>query len=41
MIASINGLVEYKDAQLAVITVGGIGVEVNATRTALEKCFVG
>ncbi|MCA9883999.1 MAG: Holliday junction branch migration protein RuvA [Anaerolineae bacterium] len=41
MIASINGLVEYKDAQLAVITVGGIGIEVNATRAALEKCFVG
>lgn len=41
MIASISGYVDYRDAQLAVITVGGIGIEVIATRSALEKCQVG
>ena len=41
MIASISGYVDYKDAQLVVITVGGVGIEVLATRSALEKCQVG
>jgi len=41
LIASISGYVDYKDAQLAVITVGGIGIEVIATRSALEKCQIG
>ncbi|QPC81115.1 Holliday junction branch migration protein RuvA [Phototrophicus methaneseepsis] len=40
MIASIHGIVEFKDSQSAVINVGGVGIEVNATRLALESCQI-
>ena len=41
MIASIRGTVAAKDGDSVVIVVGGIGIDINASRTALEQCSVG
>ena len=41
MIASIRGTVAAKDGDSVVIVVGGIGIDINASRTALEQCYVG
>jgi holliday junction DNA helicase RuvA len=41
MIASIRGIVAAKDNDSVVIVVGGIGLDINASRTALEQCNVG
>ncbi|MDQ7035185.1 MAG: Holliday junction branch migration protein RuvA [Anaerolineae bacterium] len=41
MIASICGLVTTKNEGSVVITVGGIGIDLKASRTALEQCQVG
>jgi holliday junction DNA helicase RuvA len=41
MIASIRGTVAAKDGDSVVIVVGGIGIDINTSRTALEICYVG
>lgn len=41
MIAQISGLVASKDGDHIVILIGGIGLEMTATRTALEKSMIG
>lgn len=41
MIASIQGIVTHNSQESVVILVGGIGIEIIATRTALEKCQPG
>jgi holliday junction DNA helicase RuvA len=41
MIASIRGMVAAKDAESVVIVVGGIGLDINTSRTATEQCNVG
>ncbi|MGB7339379.1 MAG: Holliday junction branch migration protein RuvA [Phototrophicaceae bacterium] len=41
MIASVNGTVFEKNNDSVVIVVGGVGMEVLASRTALEECIIG
>lgn len=41
MIASVQGLVTYKDNDSLVIVMGGVGLEVFASRSALELCREG
>ena len=40
MIASIRGVVSAKHEDSVVIVVGGIGLDIIASRTALEQCTV-
>lgn len=41
MIASIRGIVAAKDSDSVVIVVGGIGLDINTSRTAIEQCNLG
>lgn len=41
MIASINGIVAEKKNDSVVIVVGGVGLDVQASRIALDECMVG
>ncbi|MEM9954204.1 MAG: Holliday junction branch migration protein RuvA [Chloroflexota bacterium] len=41
MIASVNGLVADKSNEAVVVVVGGVGLDIQASRIALDDCVVG
>ena len=41
MIASIRGMVAAKNGDSVVVVVGGIGIDINTSRTASEQCYLG